>query len=89
MSEIIAIFINKFQRNKSFSFDLINLHQQALDVIIFYKDTSQIPLNAVFLNFDIKKLIFNFKIQKVELLLDIIAHYKNVSLIDRFKFIRP
>lgn len=41
------------------------------------------------MNFEIKKLLFNFKIQKVELLLDIIAHYNNIGLIDKFKFIKP
>ena len=89
MNQIIAIFMDKFQRNKSFSFDLINLYKQSLDIILFYKDSSQIPLNSFFLNFDISKLIFNFKIQKVELLLDIISYYNNSAIISKFPFLRP
>ena len=62
MTGIIANFVEKFQKNKSISFDLINVKELVLDVILFYKETSQIPLNAVFLNFDIKKVIINFQI---------------------------
>lgn len=40
MSSIIATFIDKFQKNKSFSFDLINIQELCLDLILFYKETS-------------------------------------------------
>lgn len=40
MNQIIAAFMDKFQRNKSFSFDLVNLYKLNLDVILFYKNSS-------------------------------------------------
>lgn len=81
MEQIMNIFRDKFIKNMSFSFELLAVFQSEIDIIIFYKDSSQIPINAVFLNFSLQSVIFNIKNEKMELILDIIAYYNNLNLI--------
>ena len=38
------------------------MNKTTIDIIIFYKDTSKIPINAVFFNIDLAKIDFNLEI---------------------------
>lgn len=38
------------------------MNKTTLDIIIFYKDTSKIPINAIFINLDLSKINFNLEI---------------------------
>lgn len=57
------------------------MNKTTIDIIIFYKDSSKIPINAMFFNIDLSRIDFNLEIYKMELFLDVMAHFNNVSLI--------
>lgn len=89
MESILHVFRDKFAKNMGFSFELFANYQSEIDIVILYKDTSQIPINAIFLNLNQQKIVFNFKVQKMELILDILAYFNNLYLIRSFLIIKP
>lgn len=89
MENIMHVFRDKFMKNIGFSFELFAMHSMEFDIVVFYKDTSQIPINAIFINIYYQQILFNFKIQKMELILDIIAYYNNLNLVREFRFLKP
>lgn len=56
------------------------MNKTTIDIIIFYKDSSKIPINALFFNIDLSRIDFNLEIQKMELFLDVLAYFNNSSL---------
>lgn len=38
------------------------MNKTTIDIIIFYKDTSKIPINAVFFNVDLTRIDLNLEI---------------------------
>ena len=65
------------------------MNKTTIDIIIFYKDTSKIPINAVFFNVDLTRIDLNLEIQKMELFLDLLAYFNNASLMRKIETISP
>lgn len=86
MEFILKDFQQKFGAIKKNinQFDLLHLKAISGDIIIFYKEGSQVPVHAVFLNFDCEKADVNFEINKSEILLDISAYFNNVQISQKF-----
>lgn len=62
------------------NFDIISLTKINTDIILFYKETSQIPVHAAFFNIDLSEIDLNFEMNKVEVLMDVLAYFENITL---------
>lgn len=89
LESVMHVFKDKFIKNMGFSFELFGNFQTDIDIVVLYKDTSQIPIKAIFLNVNYQQVVFNFKIQKMELILDIVAYFNNLLLVRQFLALKP
>ena len=84
-------FYSKFNalKNNYDSFNLVDLKSVSTDFILFYKEGSQIPLHATFVNFDCQAADVNVELEKCEILLDISAYFNNMLISHKFRSIKP
>lgn len=71
------------------SFDLLFLKKVSGDLIMFYKDSSKIPINAIFFLFDLSEVLLNTEINKLAILFDVLAFFKNISTIKKISVVKP
>lgn len=93
-SNKIGMILKRFYENLKAdkmqnSFDLLSLKKITSDIVLFYKDSSKIPVNAVFVLFDFSQIVFNAEINKISILLDVLAFFKNISTIKQIALVKP
>lgn len=72
-------FKNALEANKASSpFDIFNLAKMSFDIIIFYKETSKIPIHAVFFYFDFEGIESNIEVIKMAVLFDILCYLQTI-----------
>ncbi len=90
----MSFLIKKFQQNlhrdrMNNSFDILSINKLSGDFIIFYKETSKVPIHGVFLFYNCSEFNVNFELSKTEILLDIAAYFKNRKSSEIFSVARP
>lgn len=93
-SKNITMVLKRFYENLKAdklqnSFDLLTLKKITADVVMFYNDSSKIPVNAVFLLFDLSEVIFNAEINKLSTVFDVLAFFKNISTVKQIALVKP
>jgi len=87
---VLAKFYETKELNKSRnSFRVISLERISFDIVLFYKETSNIPIHAVFLLFDLGKIEFNLECYKITTLLDVLSYFQTKTIAKSFEIIRP
>lgn len=86
---VLQKFYETLRLNRENSFDVFSLTRVALDLIIFYKETSKIPIHGVFLFFDLGNINSKLEIHKSAILMDVASHFQTMALAKQFDLVRP
>jgi hypothetical protein len=87
---VLAKFYEAKEANKARnSYRLVSLERISLDLILFYKETSLIPVHAGFLLFDLGRIEVNLEAFKVSTFFDIMSYFKTMTAARSFDLIKP
>lgn len=90
MDLIIHKFHDNLKKNRfENSFDLLSLNKISGDFIIFYKESSKVPIHGVFVNFEFLNLDLNLEINKFEIILELMSYFNNYGMAKKFDMIKP
>ena len=90
----IGLILKRFYENLKLdklenSFDLIALNKITLDLVLFYKSSSKIPIHAAFLLLDLHQVLFNTETNKISVVLDVVAFFANIGRVKQIKLVKP
>ena len=71
------------------SFDIIQVSRISVDMIIFYKETSKVPVHGVFVLCDCGNIVVNVEAYKMAVLMDVVAHFQTLALSRKFDLVKP
>lgn len=90
VGNVLSKFYETKELNKTRnSFRILSLERMSFDIIMFYKETSLIPVHAVFMLLDFSKIEINLEAYKISTLFDILSYFKMKSMTRSFNIIRP
>lgn len=88
--EVMQKFKNALEANKASNpFDVFNLTKLSFDIIIFYKETSKIPIHAVFFYFDFEGIESNIEVIRMAVLFDILNYFQTILQSRDIDIIKP
>lgn len=82
-------FEETMRANRETAFDVFTLTRVACDLIIFYKETSKIPIHGIFLFFDMGNINFKIEIHKMAILMDVASHFQTMAIAKQFELVKP
>jgi hypothetical protein len=82
-------FEEAMRANRQNAFDVFTLTRVACDFIIFYKETSKIPIHGVFLFFDMGNINFKIEIHKIAVLMDVASHFQTMAIAKELELVKP
>lgn len=88
------VVLNKFYETKELnksrsSYRIFSLDRISFDVILFYKETSLIPVHAAFLLFDMGKIEVNLEAYKLSTFFDVLSYFGMKTQARSFDIIKP
>lgn len=87
---VLAKFYETKDLNKArSSYRLLALDRISLDLVLFYKETSLIPVHAAFLLFDLGRVELNLEAYKVSTFFDILSYFQTKTAARSFDIIKP
>ena len=90
MGDILRKFNSHLKQNRlENTFDLFAINKMTVDFIIFYKESSKVPIHGVFINFDLASVDFNLEIKKFDEILELLSYFNNFKMAIQFEMIKP
>lgn len=89
-----GIVLSKFYETKEMnkarsSFKIFGIDRISFDIVLFYKESSLIPVHAAFLLFDCGKLEANIEAYKISTFLDVLNYFNTRTLGKSFDILKP
>ena len=93
-SKQIGLILKRFYENLKLdklenSFDLVAFNKVTLDLVMFYKNSSKIPIHAAFMLLDLHEIILNTEINKIAVVLDVLAFFSNLGKVKQISLVKP
>ena len=70
-------------------FDVFTMNQFKLDLLLFYKENSKIPIYAAFLYLDFDDLIIKLSVNQTDIFMNALNYLSNVSVATQFDMASP